>query len=94
MLILHSKRATNTTFNCFFLRVDVLFSCPLRNVIPGLSVVTQSQSCPSLGNCTLKCTHGFVLDDLGCYTCQCQQGGEPTNNLPSFSTFVAFECTP
>ncbi|XP_034245128.1 cysteine-rich motor neuron 1 protein-like [Thrips palmi] len=44
----------------------------------GLSVVTQSQSCPSLGNCTLKCTHGFVLDDVGCYTCQCQQGAACT----------------
>lgn len=48
----------------------------------GQSVVTQSQSCPSLGNCTLKCTHGFVLDDLGCYSCLCQQGAACTLECP------------
>jgi hypothetical protein len=38
------------------------------------SVVTIPPHCPALNNCSLRCLHGFVRDDDGCYTCQCQAG--------------------
>ncbi|XP_052122287.1 cysteine-rich motor neuron 1 protein [Frankliniella occidentalis] len=49
----------------------------------GQSVVTQAQTCPSLGNCTLRCTHGFVLDEAGCYACQCHKGAACTLECPA-----------
>lgn len=43
--------------------------CPLCD---ASSVVTIPPHCPALNNCSLRCMHGFVRDDDGCYTCQCQ----------------------
>ncbi|PSN44046.1 hypothetical protein C0J52_26083 [Blattella germanica] len=43
--------------------------CPLCD---STSVVTLPPHCPSLSNCSLRCLHGFVRNDDGCYTCQCQ----------------------
>ncbi|KAJ9586287.1 hypothetical protein L9F63_020069, partial [Diploptera punctata] len=43
--------------------------CPLCD---STSVVTLPPHCPALSNCSLRCLHGFVRDNNGCYSCQCQ----------------------
>ncbi|KAJ4442076.1 hypothetical protein ANN_11942 [Periplaneta americana] len=37
-----------------------------------ISVVTIPPHCPALNNCSLRCVHGFMRDNDGCYTCHCQ----------------------
>ncbi|XP_021928456.1 cysteine-rich motor neuron 1 protein-like isoform X3 [Zootermopsis nevadensis] len=43
--------------------------CPLCD---ATSVVTIPPHCPALNNCSLRCLHGFVRDNNGCYSCRCQ----------------------
>ncbi|XP_069696769.1 cysteine-rich motor neuron 1 protein-like [Periplaneta americana] len=43
--------------------------CPICD---GISVVTIPPHCPALNNCSLRCVHGFMRDNDGCYTCHCQ----------------------
>lgn len=53
---------------------------PCGNVLfTATSVVTIPPHCPALSNCSLRCVHGFVRDDDGCYTCQCQAGKHDIN---------------
>nr|CAD7396451.1 unnamed protein product [Timema poppensis] len=43
--------------------------CPLCD---STSVILFPPHCPTLNNCSLRCVHGFVRNDAGCFMCQCQ----------------------